>query len=165
MCLQCFISESKLCYFWGLGESITTGIPRINELVNHSQSKVRQIYGALEINDDEEIALQTKAKLEKTLLGSICRYIKTVYRRQKRYIEILLDKDKMRALRIRLNVIIFSRQNFCTTLLEAQKLMVGLAFIQSKVTGKSTSKLKDRTYVIKWNIGMHCLDLSSVHLQ
>ena len=63
-----------------MGVQITQGLPRINQLVNNSSTTQKVIYAYLDVDDDPEVALETKAKLESTQLGSICEHIKTVYK-------------------------------------------------------------------------------------
>lgn len=96
----------KTFHFAGVASmNITLGVPRINEIINATKLISTPIIDAkLSTEDDERSARIVKGRLEKTLLGDICRYIKEVYSPQGCYLAVKLDWDTIEALRLELSI-------------------------------------------------------------
>ena len=95
----------KTFHFAGVASmNITQGVPRIKEIINGSANmKTPVMTCQLEIGDDPDIARIVKSRIDITRLGSICKWLKVVIRRQKAYVECKLDIRKMNKLHLELS--------------------------------------------------------------
>jgi len=59
----------------------------------------------LQVEDtDPEIAKRVKARIEKTTLGNVAEYIEEVYLRDEHFLVIKLDVDKLKMLKLEVDV-------------------------------------------------------------
>lgn len=80
---------------------ITLGVPRIKEIINASRNISTPIITAhLNEDKDQEQARIVKGRIEKTLLGEVCRYIEEVYEPDGCYLKIFLDLDRIKLLKV-----------------------------------------------------------------
>lgn len=92
----------KTFHFAGVASmNITQGVPRIKELIN-ANSTVSTPIIRVDLLDpyDPELARRTKMRLELTSLGQICRCLREVFERDACYVEIELDLNRIRLLRL-----------------------------------------------------------------
>ncbi|XP_062502473.1 DNA-directed RNA polymerase III subunit RPC1-like isoform X2 [Corticium candelabrum] len=96
----------KTFHFAGVAAmNITLGVPRIKEIINASRTISTPIITVpLEIDDDEEVARVVKMRIEKTLLGEVCSYLEEVYMENQCYIHLKLNQERIRLLKIEVNV-------------------------------------------------------------
>ena len=85
----------KTFYFSGVASmNITSGIPRIKEIINYTQKiSTPSIYAKLVQEDDITAAKIVKARIEKIKLNRVCKYIKEIISPEGCYIKIKLDKE------------------------------------------------------------------------
>ena len=77
-------------------------MPRIKEIINASRSISTPIITAhLDRDTDQEYARVVKGRIEKTLLGEVSRYIEEVYEPDGCYLKVLLDKNRIKLLKVR----------------------------------------------------------------
>ena len=71
----------KTFHFAGVASmNITLGVPRINEIINATKVISTPIITTTLVNEVDLISARiVKGRLETTLLGGICKYIKEVY--------------------------------------------------------------------------------------
>jgi DNA-directed RNA polymerase III subunit RPC1 len=71
----------KTFHFAGVASmNVTLGVPRINEIINATKLISTPIIAAKLVNEFDLISARlVKGRLETTLLGDICEYIKEVY--------------------------------------------------------------------------------------
>ena len=85
----------KTFHFAGVASmNITSGIPRIKEIINYTQKiSTPVIYAKLVQEDDITAAKIVKGRIERIKLNRICKYIKEIISPDGCYIKIKLDKD------------------------------------------------------------------------
>ena len=85
----------KTFHFAGVASmNITSGIPRIKEIINFTKNiSTPVIYAKLVQEDDISAAKIVKGRIEKIKLERICKYIKEVISPDSCYIKVKLDKD------------------------------------------------------------------------
>mmetsp|Transcript_29974 Transcript_29974/g.22244 ORF Transcript_29974/g.22244 Transcript_29974/m.22244 type:complete len:140 (+) Transcript_29974:3-422(+) len=85
----------KTFHFAGVASmNITQGVPRIKEIINATADISTPIISAKLFNEESEISARiVKGKVEKTLLGDICTYIKEVYGPSEAYLSIKIDLE------------------------------------------------------------------------
>jgi DNA-directed RNA polymerase III subunit RPC1 len=96
----------KTFHFAGVASmNITQGVPRIKELINANTTVSTPII-RVELLDpsDAELARRTKMRLELTTLGQICSSMSEVLTYDECYIEIVLDVNRIRLLRLDINL-------------------------------------------------------------
>lgn len=96
----------KTFHFAGVASmNITQGVPRIKELINANTTVSTPII-RVEILDehDAELARRTKMRLELTTLGQICSSLSEVFTLDESLVEIVLDLNRIRLLRIDINL-------------------------------------------------------------
>ena len=77
-------------------------MPRIKEIINASRTISTPIITAYLDNDsDPDFARLVKGRIEKTLLGEVCRYIEEVYESDSCHLKIVLDGNRIKLLRVR----------------------------------------------------------------
>ena len=83
----------KTFHFAGVASmNVTLGVPRINEIINATKLISTPIITAKLVNQHDQISARiVKGRLETTLLGDICKYIKEVYSPKGCYLSIKLD--------------------------------------------------------------------------
>ena len=80
---------------------ITSGVPRINEIINASKNiSTPVITAALENTSDVRVARIVKGRIEKTTLGEIALHIREVYKPRGCYLSIKLDTATIDALQL-----------------------------------------------------------------
>jgi len=85
--------------------NVTLGVPRINEIINATKEISTPIIRAALVNEKDVISSRiVKGRLETTLLGDICTYIKEVYSPKGCYLSLKLDLDTIEALKLELNI-------------------------------------------------------------
>ena len=96
----------KTFHFAGLASmNITLGVPRIKEIINATKSISTPIITAeLDVNNDEEFARIVKGRIEKTTLGEVTSCIEEVYRSSEQFLRILLDLDRIKLLKLEIDV-------------------------------------------------------------
>jgi hypothetical protein len=96
----------KTFHFAGVAAmNITLGVPRIKEIINAARTISTPIITVpLETDDDEEAARIVKMRIEKTILGEICSYLEEVYRKDQCYIHVKLNRERIRLLKIEVDV-------------------------------------------------------------
>ena len=85
----------KTFHFAGVASmNITSGIPRIKEIINYTQKiSTPVIYAKLVQEDDITAAKIVKGRIEKIRLNRVCKYIKEIISPEGCYIKIKLDKE------------------------------------------------------------------------
>lgn len=74
--------------------NVTLGVPRIKEIINATQKISTPIITATLVNQTNPAAARiVKGRIEKTLLGDVCEYIKEVYTPLGCYLSIKIDLD------------------------------------------------------------------------
>lgn len=96
----------KTFHFAGVASmNITLGVPRINEIINATKVISTPIITTTLVNEVDLISARiVKGRLETTLLGGICKYIKEVYSPKGCYLSIKLDLDVIEALKLELSI-------------------------------------------------------------
>jgi DNA-directed RNA polymerase III subunit RPC1 len=90
----------KTFHFAGVASmNVTLGVPRIKEIINASKAISTPIITAeLVDTKNERSARVVKARLEKTLLGQVCEYIREVYTPNQCYLSVKLDTKAISSL-------------------------------------------------------------------
>ena len=85
----------KTFHFAGVASmNITSGIPRIKEIINYTQKiSTPVIYAKLVQEDDITAAKIVKGRIEKIKLNRVCKYIKEIISPEVCYIKVKLDKE------------------------------------------------------------------------
>lgn len=87
----------KTFHFAGIASmNVTLGVPRVKEVINASakiSTPITEAYLEPRLEVEEATARIVKGRIEKTLLGEVCDFIKEVYTSTKCYIAIKLDKQ------------------------------------------------------------------------
>ena len=96
----------KTFHFAGVASmNVTMGVPRIKEIINASNIISTPIITAKLINDTDPISARiVKGRIEKTLLGDVCKYIKEVYSPEGCYLSFKLDVEAIEALKLDINL-------------------------------------------------------------
>jgi len=96
----------KTFHFAGVASmNVTLGVPRINEIINATKVISTPIIRAKLVTEDcERSARIVKGRLETTILGDICKYIKEVYSPKGCYLSIKLDLDAIERLKLELTI-------------------------------------------------------------
>lgn len=96
----------KTFHFAGVASmNITLGVPRIKEIINASKSISTPIISApLDVDNDADFARVVKGRIEKTTLGEVTEYFEEVYLPDDCFILIKLDLDRIRLLKLEVNV-------------------------------------------------------------
>ena len=96
----------KTFHFAGVASmNITLGVPRIKEIINASKNISTPIITACLVRpDDAEYARLVKSRIEKTYLKEITQYIEEVFMRDECCIVVKLDLDRIRLLKLEINV-------------------------------------------------------------
>merc|ERR1719239_1142567 len=96
----------KTFHFAGVASmNITQGVPRIKEIINASKTISTPIITAeLEDPTDPDLARRVKGRIERTSLGEVSEYLEEVYLPDDCFILIKLDMDRIRLLKLEVNV-------------------------------------------------------------
>jgi DNA-directed RNA polymerase III subunit RPC1 len=96
----------KTFHFAGVASmNITLGVPRINEIINATKEISTPIITTKLVNENDVISARiVKGRLETTVLGDICKYIKEVYSPKGCYLSIKLDLNAMEALMLEITI-------------------------------------------------------------
>ena len=96
----------KTFHFAGVASmNVTLGVPRIKEIINAAKSISTPIITAhLECDNDIKAARIVKARIEKTCLGEICKYIYEVYNAEQCYINIKINFDIIQDLNLEVSI-------------------------------------------------------------
>ncbi|XP_072757329.1 DNA-directed RNA polymerase III subunit RPC1-like [Anoplolepis gracilipes] len=96
----------KTFHFAGVASmNITQGVPRIKEIINASPKiSTPIIIATLMDGTDLEGAERVKARIQKTTLKDVAEYIEQVYTREENYLRIKLNMDKIKLLKLEVNV-------------------------------------------------------------
>jgi DNA-directed RNA polymerase III subunit RPC1 len=96
----------KTFHFAGVASmNITLGVPRIKEIINASKNiSTPIITGTLTNSSDSEFARVVKSRIEKTYLREITQYVEEVFLRDECCIIIKIDLDRIRLLKLELNL-------------------------------------------------------------
>ena len=94
----------KTFHFAGVASmNITLGVPRIKEIINATREISTPIITAKLVNDcDPSVARLVKGRIEKTLLGEICEYIKEVYSQEGCKLKIKLSEKTINSLELQI---------------------------------------------------------------
>jgi len=94
----------KTFHFAGVASmNITLGVPRIKEIINATREISTPIITAKLVNDcDPSVARLVKGRIEKTLLGEICEYIKEVYSNEGCKLKIKLSEKTINSLELQI---------------------------------------------------------------
>lgn len=85
--------------------NITLGVPRIKEIINATKEISTPIITAKLFNEEEVVSARiVKGRIEKTLLGDICKYIKEVYTPRGCYLAIKVDNKTVEALKLEIDI-------------------------------------------------------------
>ncbi|XP_076056979.1 RNA polymerase III subunit A [Oratosquilla oratoria] len=92
----------KTFHFAGVAAmNITLGVPRILEIINASRCISTPIITAkLEHDTDPEKARQVKGRIEKTMLGEVCEYVKEVFLQDDCFLLLKLAMERIRLLKL-----------------------------------------------------------------
>jgi len=83
--------------------NITLGLPRIDEIISATKEIKTPIITAKLVNEAAVISARiVKGRLETTLLGGICEYIKEVYKPTGCYLSVKLDLSAIESLKLEL---------------------------------------------------------------
>lgn len=95
----------KTFHFAGVASmNITLGVPRIKEIINATKDISTPIITAKLINEVDPVSARiVKGRIEKTVLGDICKYIKEVYTPHGCYLSIKLDLEAIEALKLEIS--------------------------------------------------------------
>lgn len=95
----------KTFHFAGVASmNITLGLPRIDEIISATKVIKTPIITARLVNETALVAARiVKGRLETTLLGDICEYIKEVYSPKGCYLSIKLDLQTIETLKLELS--------------------------------------------------------------
>ncbi|XP_036146712.1 DNA-directed RNA polymerase III subunit RPC1 isoform X2 [Monomorium pharaonis] len=96
----------KTFHFAGVASmNITQGVPRIKEIINASPKISTPIITATLINqEDPEFAEKVKARIEKTTLGDVAKYIEEIYLPRDHFLKIKLDTDRIKLLKLEIDL-------------------------------------------------------------
>ncbi|XP_017880116.1 DNA-directed RNA polymerase III subunit RPC1 isoform X1 [Ceratina calcarata] len=96
----------KTFHFAGVASmNITQGVPRIKEIINaNPKISTPIITAALENDADPEFARRVKGRIEKTTLGEVTEYIEEVYLPDDCFLLIKLDVDRIKLLKLEVDV-------------------------------------------------------------
>lgn len=96
----------KTFHFAGVASmNITLGVPRVKEIINASPViKTPIITAELVSPNDITVARIVKGRVERTVLGEICTFIKEVYRRNQVYLSVQLDKELISKLQLDVDI-------------------------------------------------------------
>jgi len=96
----------KTFHFAGVASmNVTLGVPRINEIINATKIISTPIITTTLVNQNDAISARiVKGRLETTVLGDICKYIKEVYSPKGCYLSIKLDMEVIEALKLELSM-------------------------------------------------------------
>lgn len=96
----------KTFHFAGVASmNITLGVPRIKEIINASKNISTPIISApLDVENDADFARVVKGRIEKTTLGEVTEYFEEVYLPDDCFILIKLDLERIRLLKLEVNV-------------------------------------------------------------
>jgi len=139
----------KTFHFAGVASmNITLGVPRINEIINATKLISTPIITAKLITEHDQISARiVKGRLEKTLLGDICEYIKEVYSPQGCYLSIKLDLGTIDALKLEL-----SMEQIADAILSTRKIKLKPSNIQkvnaAKLHIEPYDKTKEKMYFV-----------------
>lgn len=94
----------KTFHFAGVASmNITLGVPRIKEIINATSEISTPIITARLVNDtDPLVARLVKGRIEKTLLGDICEYMKEVYSQEGCCLKIKLSEKTINGLELQI---------------------------------------------------------------
>jgi len=94
----------KTFHFAGVASmNITLGVPRIKEIINATSQISTPIITARLVNEtDPLVARLVKGRIEKTLLGDICEYIKEVYSQEGCYLKLRLSEKTINELELQI---------------------------------------------------------------
>jgi DNA-directed RNA polymerase beta' subunit len=120
----------KTFHFAGVASmNVTLGVPRIKEIMNASRVISTPIIEAALENPDSEIAARAvKARIEKTTLGDISRYIAEVYDRNEAHLEIGLDLETIKSLSLEYVTV----QHVIERILESPRTYLKPSLVQRK---------------------------------
>jgi DNA-directed RNA polymerase III subunit RPC1 len=96
----------KTFHFAGVASmNVTLGVPRIKEIINAAKNISTPIITAhLVSNADVRAARVVKGRLEKTTLGQIAKYIKTVLDVNQAFLQIQLDMEAIENLQLEIDL-------------------------------------------------------------
>jgi DNA-directed RNA polymerase III subunit RPC1 len=96
----------KTFHFAGVASmNITLGLPRIDEIISATKIIKTPIITAKLVNEKDLISARiVKGRLETTLLGDVCEYIKEVYSPNGCYLSVKLDLDAIERLKLELHI-------------------------------------------------------------
>ena len=94
----------KTFHFAGVASmNITLGVPRIKEIINATSKISTPIITARLVNEkDPLVARLVKGRIEKTLLGDVCEYMKEVYSQEGCALKIKLSESTINALELQI---------------------------------------------------------------
>ncbi|KAF3423619.1 hypothetical protein E2986_12478 [Frieseomelitta varia] len=115
----------KTFHFAGVASmNITQGVPRIKEIINaNPKISTPIITAALENDTDPEFARKVKGRIEKTTLGEVTEYIEEVYLPDDCFLLIKLDIDRIKLLKLEVDVNSI-RYSICTSKLKLTPKLV-----------------------------------------
>jgi DNA-directed RNA polymerase III subunit RPC1 len=96
----------KTFHFAGVASmNITQGVPRLKEIINASKNISTPVVSAPLVSaKDVKASRIVKGRIEQTLLGEVCVFIKEVHRRGGSYLCIKIDKDAIDRLQLEVTV-------------------------------------------------------------
>ncbi|XP_034186947.1 DNA-directed RNA polymerase III subunit RPC1 [Osmia lignaria lignaria] len=117
----------KTFHFAGVASmNITQGVPRIKEIINANPKISTPIITAALVNDvDPEYARRVKGRIEKTTLGEVTEYIEEVYLPDDCFLLIKLDIDRIKLLKLEVDVNSI-RYAICTSKLKLNPKLVNV---------------------------------------
>ncbi|XP_076289845.1 DNA-directed RNA polymerase III subunit RPC1-like [Lasioglossum baleicum] len=117
----------KTFHFAGVASmNITQGVPRIKEIINaNPRISTPIITAALENDVDPEYARRVKGRIEKTTLGEVTEYIEEVYLPDDCFLLIKLDVDRIKLLKLEVDVNSI-RYSICTSKLKLNPKLVNV---------------------------------------
>ncbi|KAK3608217.1 hypothetical protein CHS0354_039236 [Potamilus streckersoni] len=115
----------KTFHFAGVASmNITQGVPRIKEIINASKNISTPIITAhLMVDNDPEYARLVKGRIEKTTLGEVSEYLEEVFLPDDCFILIKLDLDRIKLLKLEVNVYTI-KESVCSSKLRIKHQLV-----------------------------------------
>mmetsp|Transcript_29477 Transcript_29477/g.44738 ORF Transcript_29477/g.44738 Transcript_29477/m.44738 type:complete len:274 (-) Transcript_29477:384-1205(-) len=123
----------KTFHFAGVASmNITLGLPRIDEIISATSQIKTPIITAKLVNEKDVISARiVKGRLETTILGDICQYIKEVYSPQGCFLSVKLDLETIETLKLELEI-----EDVILSILKTRKMKLKPQHIERKNASK-----------------------------
>ena len=145
----------KTFHFAGVASmNITQGVPRIKEIINAVRSISTPVI-TVELTDptDENLARRVKARIEKTTLGEVSKYIEQVFLPDDCFVEVFLDAKRILLLQLEV-----TPESISASIASA-KLPVAVKLEQVEVVNSTCIRVRppSNTRKMSYTMAMHYL--------